>query len=266
MTRRWTKAIAATLLLFGGLGASSTPAGAGGGGGLTFEPDTSDRQIGRFDFQRAFQNGLACLAAEYAVFDDDEGVRDEVDDDLYEIDAEPGDAATGTLTITGLPAGFYVLVIECIDGPTLEGSFVFARLTVEKVVEGDAPDGAAFAIEADCDGGDAFSEELEFGAEGGSAEVFVYVSSVCEVTETDDGGADSSEVEGGTADFEADPIDLTATVTNTFDATPDTTTTTTTPTTTTTTPTTTTSPSAPGPGPAPAPAARAVIATPTFTG
>jgi hypothetical protein len=246
------KVMAAALLVISGLALGSSPADAGGGDPLVMEPDTTDRQVGRWDFSRELQNGLVCDSPSYEVSD---GEGEPVDEDLYEIEADP-DPVTGTLTATGLPAGEYSLFVRC-DQTRYLGEFAFGRLTVTKVVEGDAPDDATFVIEVECEGADAFTEELELGAEGGVAEVYSYVGpTTCEVTETDDGGAESTEIEGGTAEFD-EPIDLAATVTNTFADTPPTTTTTVP-----TVPTTTTTPAAP----APTPAAQPAQATPRFVG
>jgi hypothetical protein len=257
MLDKMIKVTAAVLLAASGMAFAASPAGAGVSfDSLDLTPDTSDRQVGRWDFERVEQNGAVCAAAEYTVLDSDE---DEVDEALYEIDAEPLDAATGTLTSIGLPAGFYGLVVECVDGPTYRGIFLFARLTVVKVVEGDPPEDAAFVIEADCQGDDPFVEELAFGPDGGTAQVYIHEETTCEVTETEDAGATSTEIENGTTEFEF-PIDLTSTVTNTFaEAPPETTTTT-------TTTTTTPAPAAPAPAPGPTPVAQPVAATPTFVG
>lgn len=149
------------------------------------------------------------------------------------------------------PAGYFTLEIVCEDGQLVEtyvGTFAFARLTVAKVVEGTAPADASFTVEVDCDSGEGdfetFTDTIEFGATGGEAAVVLYGGTVCTTTETADGGATSSSVEGGVADFTPNPIDLTATVTNVFVA-PDPT---------------------PTPTPAPTPGAQPVVAQPTFTG
>jgi hypothetical protein len=163
---------------------------------------------------------------------------------------------SGTFLPGDAPAGFYDLSILCEDGEftqTYSASFAYGRLTVTKVVEGDAPPSASFTIQVDCDGGDpedseTFVEERQFGAEGGEAAVIIYEGTVCTTTETDDGGADSATVEGGTADFREAPVDLDATVTNVFDASAP-------------APTPT-----PTPTPAPTPGAQPVVAQPTFTG
>ena len=159
---------------------------------------------------------------------------------------------SGTFAPGDAPAGFYDLSIECQNGEfpqTFNGSFAFARLTVEKVVDGTAPAGTTFAIEADCfsESGDPydFTEDLEFPAEGGSQAVILYGGAVCTTSETDDGGADSSTVDTPETDFGPAPVDLTSTVTNVFEAGPP--------------------PPTPTPEPEP-PAAMPVAVAPTFTG
>jgi hypothetical protein len=133
-------------------------------------------------------------------------------------------------------------------------------LTVTKTVVGRPPAGTTFVLHINCIGqavqmqpgkqqglhgqGGAipvFDEDITFGASGGSKDYVFNNPAQCVVTETNDGGADSST--GPVTVDIAEPTHYSAVITNTFD-----------PAATTTT------------APAPAAAAAAVQATPAFTG
>jgi len=100
-----------------------------------------------------------------------------------------------------------------------------AVLTVTKTVVGTAPTGTEFTLHLTCtgrivDGKPAtnvtdYDEDMTFGATGGSKDFEFTDQSDCVVTETDDGGADSST---GPVDVAIDqPVDYAAEITNTFD-------------------------------------------------
>ena len=122
-----------------------------------------------------------------------------------------------------------------------------ANLTVTKTVVGTAPSTAQFTLHITCSGSSItvesqvtdYDEDMTFGPTGGS-KLFVFTGpSLCTITETDDGGANSSS--GPVQVSIESPIDYSAEITNTFDPV--------------VTPTT-----------APAAAAAAVQTTATFTG
>ncbi|MGK2949082.1 MAG: DUF5979 domain-containing protein [Acidimicrobiales bacterium] len=234
-------AVATTVLLAPGL-----PAQAGAGVSLDSEP-TGNRLVPEFTFGPAGEEPVCDSPVVTIYFD--EGAASELDpDDVIEFDSP----LSGTFAPGAAPAGFYELEIICEDGEFTEtffASFAFARLTIDKVVEGTAPAGTTFTVEALCDDsegegdeGGAFTEERTFEASGGSAAVVLYSGAVCTVTETDDGGATSSTITDGTSDFLPAPVDLTSTVTNVFAA------------------------STPTPTPTPPGAAQPVVAAPSFTG
>jgi hypothetical protein len=88
-----------------------------------------------------------------------------------------------------------------------------ATLTVNKVVQGDAPSDAEFVILVSCEGiGD---RELTFGSEGGSDEVIFFSPDQCTITETETGGA--VDVTPPIEIFIEDPILYEETITNVFD-------------------------------------------------
>jgi hypothetical protein len=199
----------------------ATPASAGDGNELFSEP-TGNRAEPEFTFE---PEGEPSCTGSSVTIEGDEGELDA--EDVLTFDTP----LSGTFHPGDAPAGFYELTIFCPNGEfpeTWVATFAFARLTVNKVVEGTAPAGTTFEIEVDCVAGldgiaagidfGSFVEDLEYGAFGGVQDVILYSGAVCTTTETDDGGADSSSVEGAEADFEESPIDLTATVTNVFAA------------------------------------------------
>ncbi len=154
----------------------------------------------------------------------------------------------------------------------------YAGLDVTKVVEGDAPEGTEFVIRVACEGSDADDVgpyDLAFDTDGGTNRVWFSDTHECELTETDDGGAESTtivsedcalgpqEVAGNGAESVVivEPVRCDATVTNVFPTTPDTG-----PPTTPTTGGALTTTSQPSGGVSPAAAARPTRANPTFTG
>jgi hypothetical protein len=154
-----------------------------------------------------------------------------------------------------VPAGYYDIVLTCdvgegdISGTT---SVAFARGHVVKAVEGEVPSDAEFVIDVSCTGEDdegeptaaaPFSLSFTYPSTGGEETFVVYSQQDCTVTETEDGGAEETTVEG-TFGF-PEPVDETVTVTNVFAAA--------------VTPPTPPAPTAP-------PAAQPVVAAPAYTG
>lgn len=242
-------AVATAMLLAPGL-----PAQAGEGpppGSLTSLP-TFDRFEPEFTFGPEGDEPPCDAPVATIYFGDGEGEGGSGDpsgldpDDVIEFDSP----LSGTFRPGDAPAGFYELEIFCEDGEFTEtyfAFFAFARLTIDKVVEGTPPAGATFTVEAVCDSDDfeseeegTFTEERTFASTGGSAAVVLYAGSECTVTETNDGGATSSSITDATTDFGPAPMDLTTTVTNVFAAAP--------------------------PAPTPPGAAQPVVTQPTFTG
>ena len=241
MSHARIRALVAAALLAGTLATTSAPAGAGGLGNTLVTEPTFNRAEPEFTF--APEGEPSCTGQSVTLTGPDG-------------DLDPEGLVTFDTPLSGTfapgadaPTGFYQLTIDCQNGEfpeTWDAGFAFARLTVDKVVDGTAPAGTTFVIEADCSGDydDSFTQELEFPAAGGSQPVIVYGPTVCTTSETDDGGADSVAVEGGEADFIESPDDLTTTVTNTFEA----------------------PQPEPEPEPEPTPAVQPVQAEPNFTG
>ena len=105
-----------------------------------------------------------------------------------------------------------------------------ATLTVTKTVVGTAPTDAQFTLHLSCTAGDQildgeghlsavptteYDQDITFGSTGGSEQFLFDGPSLCEVTETDDGGADSST--GPVEVAIENPIEYSAEITNTFD-------------------------------------------------
>ncbi|MDE0802554.1 MAG: hypothetical protein OSA99_04440 [Acidimicrobiales bacterium] len=226
------------------------------------------------------------------------------DEGTTEVTFYTGIEPIGSVPLSGANAGTIVvpddlsetifgLEIECeINGDTvtetIERGFDYAGLDVTKAIEGPVPDGTEFVVEVDCafiglEGGqgegpelpDAGPYDLTFAADGGTNRVWFSDQHSCELTETEDGGAQSTTFvsedcgaegpggEGATGNgaelvaiLDADQCD--ATVTNVFAAT--------TTGSTTTTSTTTTSTTEPDDDVSPATAAQPTTASPTFTG
>ena len=99
-----------------------------------------------------------------------------------------------------------------------------AVLTVTKTVDGTAPADAEFTLHITCaasEDGEAvtqatdYDQDITFGSTGGSQDFEFTGPSLCEVTEVDDGGADSST---GPVDVDiTQPIAYSAEIVNTFD-------------------------------------------------
>ena len=172
--------------------------------------------------------------------------------------------AEGTVTYpAATPGGVYTLEVTCptntspadeAEIPYISGTAMmsFARVLVDKVVTGDAPDGTDFVVNLDCTyaliqrppvsapGWEAQGEglpqaiqaDLTYGAAGGTQQVIAYGAQTCDLTETETGGAlavtvdteDCGELRGTAAPTEAtsgdftiyEPVDCTQTVTNEF--------------------------------------------------
>ncbi len=231
-------ALAAAVVAAGSL-AFLSPAGAGSGFSITVSPSGNPHQV-VFDFDIP---GDECVSDTVVTIPD-------VPDAVVDL----ADANSGTVTLpVGTPGNFYDLEIECSNGRTTitgTGGFAFASVNVDKVVTGDAPADAQFAVSVACEsttGGarqsfDGSTEgvptallvDLTFGASGGSEYLVSYEPGNCTVSETDDGGAVTSsiagedcvfgpdsapaaEAVGPSGDFAiVDPTDCTQTVTNDF--------------------------------------------------
>jgi len=198
------------------------PSSAGVVGGIqVLVTPTTERDLATFTF--VFEvTGAPCIGNVEATV---------LEDGVTEIDATV-DVGEGTGTIVvgaDVPGGFYDLVLSCeTDGGPAQGTddFAFARGFVVKEVEGTVPSGTEFAIDVDCEGEDdldilegvdaaaVFGLTFVYPAAGGEDFFVVYNSQACEVTESQDGGADSTTVEG-TFTF-PDAVDETVVVTNTF--------------------------------------------------
>jgi hypothetical protein len=100
-----------------------------------------------------------------------------------------------------------------------------AVLTVTKTVDGTAPADAEFVLHIRClsdqdEEGAApravdYDEDITFGSTGGSEEFEFFDVSSCEITEVDDGGADSNS--GPVSIDILEPIAYSAEIINTFD-------------------------------------------------
>jgi hypothetical protein len=230
-----TKSLAAVALLAAAL-AAPYPAGAQGDGvdRLRVRP-TGDRVVPTWEFEPADATAgdPPCGNARYVLSDGPEGEGPVIDESRYEV--VPGeDGSVGTIIGHSLDSGEHELRIYC-DRPEGNGAeqpaadyagfLTFGRLTVTKVVEGQAPEGATFVVVVDCgpeapgppDGAnvEAFSVELVFPAGGGTHPVIAYRYPTCQITETDDGGAQSTEIRPATVHVE-DHWGHEARVTNTF--------------------------------------------------
>lgn len=142
------------------------------------------------------------------------------------------DPNAGTISFpVGTPGGVYTATFDCDTGKGVEsGSLTLsiAAVTVTKVVQGEVPDDATFAVTVSCAGGvglvaqdGAFGAEgggffidtsFSFGPTGGSKYLVAYTPQGCTVSETDDGGAIDSALRlndcndgGGSQD--AAPVD-----------------------------------------------------------
>ena len=133
--------------------------------------------------------------------------------------------------------------------PTTEPATEVAVLTVTKTVVGTAPAGTEFTLHISCVGSEEapevpqvadYDEDMTFGATGGNKEFVFTGGSECDITETDDGGANSSS--GPVSVSIEQPIPYAAEIVNTFD------------------------PAAPTTTTAPAAAAAAVVTPAAFTG
>ncbi len=169
---------------------------------------------------------------------------------------DQADDNNGTITFpVGTPGGAYVATFSCETGKgAVEGTLTlsFAAVTVDKVVEGDAPADATFPITVSCNqaaGVSASSEFTEgggnflldtsfsFAATGGSRYLVAYTPQSCSISEVDDAGAVSATIDlsdcgdGRTTNkaeaagpdggfLIAEPTDCTQTITNVFAAPP----------------------------------------------
>jgi hypothetical protein len=154
------------------------------------------------------------------------------------------DDTSGTFILPDLEGGGYdllVVVATCTVfddgveiGESQHGDFVeaaFARLLIDKEVEGDVPAGTTFTVEVACEEGEGVAVadvgpqdehdgqtavyERQFGADGGSDVVYFYGPADCIITETEDGGAESTSIEPDEVEI-SDPEDFSTVVTNTF--------------------------------------------------
>ena len=173
-----------------------------------------------------------------------------------DVSVTPDGANAGTITFpAGTPGGSYVATFSCDTGKgTFEGtlSLTFAAVTVDKVVEGEAPADATFPVTVACTtaaGGSVSTEFTEgatnaildasfsFGATGGNKYLVAYTPQACSISEVDDAGATSATIDlsdcgdGRTTNWSeaagpdggflvAEPTDCTQTITNVFAAPP----------------------------------------------
>ena len=213
-------ALMVPLLLLG----TSALAGISIEGDLEVEPvGGNDAPVFDFEWTGPPPEQLDCMDFEFAVEGPDGDVEGVID----------VDGLTGTVDLTGEPAGDYELVLRCDfgQGETFvidRADLTFARLTIDKNVEGDVPDGTTFVVEAACEpdeNGDIgpaamhepFVAEREFEADGGSQAVIFYGPATCDIEETEDGGAESVTVSDGSVEI-AEPTDYDVSVTNVFPA------------------------------------------------
>jgi hypothetical protein len=197
------------------------PAGAGAGSSIDVTASPSlERDIASFDLDYEETGQDACIGAPTGeAFE--EGMANAVDATFSLADGG-GFVSFGP----GVPSGYYDLVLTCdIGDDVISGSttVAFARGYVVKEVEGDVPADAEFVIDLTCAGEDdegeptaaaPFSLTFTYPSAGGQEGFVVYSEQDCTVTETEDGGAVETTVEGTFA-FPA-PADETVTVTNTF--------------------------------------------------
>jgi hypothetical protein len=155
------------------------------------------------------------------------------------VEVHEDDDTSGTIVLPDLEGGEYELlfdVVTCvimINGggtPFTEGdeaSIAFARLLIDKDVEGDVPDGTTFTVEVTCATGSEAAAanaspqnedtvyEREFDADGGTEAVYFYDPAHCTIAETEDGGAMSTSIDPDEVEI-IEPADFSTTVTNTF--------------------------------------------------
>lgn len=149
--------------------------------------------------------GLGCTGTMVDVLDESDAVVTTV------ALADTGTDDQGTVQIPdSIAFGGISLLITCesAGGPHEQKVKLdeYAALDVTKIVEGDPAPGTTFTITVDCEGDepvepkaaagdDTAPYDLEFGTAGGTDRVWFFGIHVCDVTETDDGGAESSSVE-----------------------------------------------------------------------
>lgn len=206
-----------------------------------------DREVASFDLEFEINGPASCIDGPTGeAFG--EGTEDVV---AATVTLGEGD---GTVAFAdSVPGGYYDVTISCDvgEGTIIRGStsVAFARGYVAKAVEGDVPADAEFVIDVSCEGegeetdvtaAAPFSLTFTYPSTGGQEGMVVYSGQDCTVTETEDGGAVETTVEG-TLSF-PEPADETVTVTNVFAA-------------------AVTPPTPPAP-----PAVQPVVATPGYTG
>lgn len=123
--------------------------------------------------------------------------------------ADSGTDDAGTVLVPDSIAFGDIMVrvtCEAAGGPyeqTFPASREYAALDVTKVVEGDPAAGTTYTVRVDCSGSDAEAAagddtapyDLVFATAGGTDRVWFFDAHSCDVSETDDGGAESSSVE-----------------------------------------------------------------------
>ncbi len=231
-----TVLVAASVTATGAALATPSQAGDEGADALAVTADASgnpDQAV--FDYSI---NNFTCDSSTVTV--------DGVDATITQVDPNAGSIALPV----GTPGGTYTATFDCETGKgTISGSLnlPIAAVTVNKVVQGDAPADATFPVTVTCNtaaGGGASSEFSEgaggflldtafsFDATGGSKYLVAYTPQSCSISEVDDAGAQSATIDledcgdGRTTRVEAagpdggfvifDPTDCTQTITNDF--------------------------------------------------
>jgi len=239
MRRRLCVLLAALPVALIALVHGNAQAGGGGDTLTVFTEDLNDSSVPRFAFE---VDGDPCLSDTVLAVPG-----------APTVDLDLADANGGTFTLPGAPPGEYDVEVTCTtDSGTETGSgFIdFGYVVVDKVVTGDVPPSATFAIDVSCDAGifqapsgaayggesgegfgpDAIQATLDFGPGGGSETLVHYRSQTCTIEETDTGGAlvvtveteDCGELidlagEGTSGAFEVNaPVSCQQTVTNEF--------------------------------------------------
>lgn len=236
-TRRILSGLAAAALLAAWVVLPTTGAQAGLGPdfdvSVSVDPDLSDEAL---EFQYSYDvtgsdaDQVEC-ETDIAIFTEGDPpeelnttvVVDEVDD------------TSGAFSLPDLEGGEYELwvrvavcaifdegvqVAETSHGDAVDA--IFARLLIDKELEGDVPDDASFTVEVACsqdEGGEGApvpeAVDRVFDADGGTEVVYFYDEAACTITETEDGGAESTSIEPDEVEID-EAEDLSSTVTNTF--------------------------------------------------
>lgn len=227
--------------------------------GTGFEPvitvtPTGNDERPEWEYSWEVADGEEDCATNIRIFP--EGAESQDDEIDTAVVLEETSATAGTFALPELQAGVYeaVILVCTLNGTEFEfgtsqrgaDPLAFARLTLTKAVEGDAPEGSTFLVEVACESQlfedvsidgvvleetddrlvltsdhDGFDPdtiyERDFGAAGGDAQVVFYAEALCRVDETETGGAESTSIEGAEVEVD-DAIEYETTVTNVFPA------------------------------------------------